>query len=105
RPNPGQVERLLALPIVKADLGLAVAVAGLLPGKRLARLTALLGEDAIVRALIADHRGFRLACLLPAETPAVELAWLAKVEATRPDRYVELAAVALGALAPPRVEG
>src|SRR5690606_24461850 len=80
RPSEAQVHRLLALPVVRGDLALAAAVAGLLSSKRLHGLAAALGEDAIVAALVGSDRGWDAICRLPPETPPLELAWLQRVE-------------------------
>ncbi len=99
-----QVQRLLATPIVRGDLALAAAVAGLFHGGRLKALAKALGEDAIVDALLASDRGWDELCRLPPESPALELAWLVRVEARRVDRYVPLVAIALLALHGKRLE-
>nr|MBA2543577.1 hypothetical protein [Deltaproteobacteria bacterium] len=92
-----QIERLLQLPLVREDLALATAIVGL-GGSRLKRLAKLLGERTIVERLIASDRGWDELCRLPRETPALELAWLAKVEKANIARYIVLAGRALGVL-------
>ena len=89
------VRRLLAASHVRANLALAAAVAGLVDSGRLKLLRTVLGDAAIVAALIASDHGWDEICRLPVEQPAVELAWLAAVEAQRPDRFVVLGAIAL----------
>ena len=96
RPTTLQIDRLLQLPLVQADLALAAAVAGMLPGKRLARLAAALGVDAIVNRLVASDRGWDEICLIPNETPPLELRWLAAVEALDYKRYIALSGRAIG---------
>ncbi len=104
RPTEAQVERLLALPAVRGDLALAAAVAGLLANKRLHRLAAALGEDAVVAALVASDRGWDEICRLPPETPALELAWLSRVEKADYRRYIALAGRALGSFTGKRLD-
>ncbi|HKE15969.1 MAG TPA: vWA domain-containing protein [Kofleriaceae bacterium] len=110
RPTPAQVDRLVALPLVRGgdgqgpDLALAAALAGLWPGKRLERLAAAVGEAAITDALAADDRGWDEICRLPPARPAVEQSWLATIERASPRRYVELAARALGLFAGERLD-
>lgn len=79
-------------------------MAGLFAGSRLKLLARALGADAIVASLLASDRGWDELCRLPADSTALELAWLAKVEAQRIDRYVALAAVSLLALTGKRLE-
>lgn len=92
-----QIDRLLRLPFVADDLALAAAVVGL-GGARLHKLERTLGESSIVERLIAGDRGWDEILRLPSETPARELAWLARVEQLDVPRYVALAARALGVL-------
>ncbi|HWM84284.1 MAG TPA: hypothetical protein VNO33_00575, partial [Kofleriaceae bacterium] len=100
RPTPAQVDRLVALPLVRGgeegvDLALGAALAGLWPGNRLARLVAALGQESIIAALLAGDRGWDEVCRLPREKPALELVWLQRIEQASPLRYVALAARAL----------
>lgn len=97
RPSKADLDRLLALPIVANDLALAAAVVGL-GGARLKKLAKALGEDAIVERLLAGDRGWAELCRLPQETPALELAWLSRVEQASTPRYLALAARALDLL-------
>ncbi|MEO8554799.1 MAG: hypothetical protein ABI678_32700, partial [Kofleriaceae bacterium] len=90
KPAADQVLRLMGLPIAR-DLALAAALAGLLGSKRLARLGQKFGELNLVEKLLASDRGWDEICALPGETPAMELAWLAKIESADYKRYVTLA--------------
>ena len=90
-----EIDRLLALPFVRDDLALAAAVVGL-GGARLEKLAKTLGEAAIVQRLLAGDRGWEELCRLPSEVPALELAWLGRVEQASVPRYIALAARALG---------
>jgi hypothetical protein len=104
RPLPSQIKRLLASPIVRGDLALAAAVAGLYRQHRLKRLAKELGEDAIVAALVASDRGWDEICLVPPETPALELTWLLRVAKEDYKRYVALAGRALGTFTGARLD-
>ena len=109
RPTPAQVDRLVALPLVRGgeegvDLALGAALAGLWPGNRLARLVAALGRDSIVAALLAGDRGWDEVCRLPREKPSLELVWLQRIEQASPRRYVALAARALAWFAGDRLD-
>ncbi len=109
RPTPAQVDRLVALPLVRGeeegvDLALGAALAGLWPGNRLARLVAALGQESIIAALLAGDRGWDEVCRLPREKPALELVWLQRIEQTSPRRYVALAGRALAWFAGDRLE-
>src|SRR5262249_418280 len=95
RPTPPQVGRRPGLPIVRGDLAIAAAVVGLLGSGRLKRLVAVLGEHAILTSLRASDRGWAEICRLPAETPALELGWLARIERVDTPRFLALAAAAL----------
>jgi len=97
KPQRAQIDRLLAVPFVRDDLALAVAVAGL-GGARMKRLASALGEDVIVDHLVRDDRGWDEICRLPQEARSLELAWLARVEKRSVARYVALAGRALGVL-------
>ena len=90
KPGVDQVVRLMGLPVAH-DLALAAALAGLLGAKRLARLEKRFGELSLVEKLLASDHGWDEICALPGETPAMELAWLAKIEAADYKRYVTLA--------------
>ena len=92
-----QIDRLLGLPFVAGDLALAAAVVGM-GGARLKKLQRTLGERTIVERLVAGDRGWEEILRLPSETPALELAWLARVEQLSVPRYLTLAARALGVL-------
>ncbi len=92
-----QITDLLALPFVHGDLALAAAVVGL-GSTRFKRLVKTFGEDAIIERLLASDRGWDELCKLPQETPALELAWLARIEQASVPRYLALAARALGIL-------
>ncbi len=109
RPPVPQVERLLALPLVRTvegdlDLALAAALAGLLPGQRLATIARLFGEPVIARALVLGDRGWDAICRLPPEKPALELAWLQRVERLDLERYKALVAQAMAILPGPRLD-
>ena len=104
KPPPDRVEKMLASPIVRADLALAAAVTGFLPGKRLATLEEVLGEDAIVDALAASDHGWQQLCRLPSEHGAIELRWLARVGVLDYKRYVTLAGRAFGVFTGKRLE-
>lgn len=102
-----EVARLLATPHVRGDLALSVAVAGLFSGSRLKLLVSALGEDAIIASLLASDRGWDEICRLPADSTALELAWLAwlaRLERQAPVRYVSLVATSLLALPGKRLE-
>jgi hypothetical protein len=104
KPTQAQVERLLQTPVVRADLALAAAVAGLLQAKRLATLASALGEDTIIASLVARDHGWAEICRLPVENPALELAWLQRVEKADYKRYILLAGSALGTFSAKRVD-
>ncbi|NVB76810.1 MAG: hypothetical protein HOV81_00310 [Kofleriaceae bacterium] len=104
KPVAARVEKLLALPVVRADLALAAAVAGLLHSRRLATLAEILGEDWIVERLSQDDHGWEQICRLPAEHGALELRWLARVGAIDYKRYITLAGQAFGAFTGKRLE-
>ena len=109
RPTVPQVERLLALPLMRRDdgspdLALAAALAGLLPHRRLGQLADLVGEAAIVTALVAGDRGWDELCRLPPEKPAPELAWLGKVERQSEARHIALSARTLAIFPGARLE-
>src|SRR4029077_18086863 len=86
---------ILNRPLVRGDLALAAAVVGLLPGKRLATLARVFGDSVIVESLRARDHGWNEICRLPPESPAREIGWLQRTERSA-DRYVALAAIALG---------
>ena len=104
RLNQAQVTKLLALPMVREDLALAVSVAGLYSGSRLKLLAKTLGEATIIERLLASDHGWDEICRLPVDSTALELAWLAKIEQRDHERYVALAAVSLLALFGKRLE-
>ena len=104
RPSGPQVTRLLTVPVARRDLALAAALAGLYSGSRLKLLAKALGEDAIVASLLASDRGWDELCRLPLDSTALELAWLARVETQRLDRYLSLVSVSLLALYGKRLE-
>ena len=104
RPGVKQIERLLSLPVVREDLALAAAIAGLLSSKRLDKLAKALGEDALLARLVASDHGWDEICRLPPETPALETAWLQKIEKQDYKRYIALAGRALGGLAGQRLD-
>src|SRR6185503_11189817 len=98
KPTTTQIERLLGLPLVKGDLALAAGIVGLFSNERLKRLASELTDDAIVASLLTADHGWDEICRLPPETPALELAWLQRVEKADYKRYVVLAGRALGTL-------
>jgi hypothetical protein len=104
RPTAAQIDRLLELPFVRADLALAAAICGLHSNKRLAKLAAAIGEHAIIERLVAGDHGWDQICQVPGETPALEQKWLARIERAHPGRYTELAGRALGVFAGKRLE-
>ncbi len=104
KPAADRVQKLLALPVVSSDLALAAAVAGLLPGKRLATLAEVLGEDAIVDALVASDHGWEQLCRLPAEHGGLELRWLARAGVVDYKRYIVLAGGAFAVFGGKRLE-
>ncbi|MBL0217570.1 MAG: hypothetical protein IPQ07_27315 [Myxococcales bacterium] len=104
RPTTKQVIALLALPEVREDLAVAVAVAGLFTNRRLGRLIRALGEATIIESLVTSGAGWQEICRLPQEKPPIELRWLAVIERVRPDRHAVLAGIALGTLHGPRLE-
>ncbi len=104
RPTTKQVIALLALPEVRDDLALAVAIAGLYTNRRLGRLIRAIGEPKIIETLVASGAGWEEICRLPQEKPPIELRWLAVIERIRPDRHAVLAGIALGAFHGPRLE-
>ena len=99
-----QVTRLLALPHVYEDLALATAVAGLYNGSRLKLLVKALGEVALLQKLLASDHGWSEICRLPVDSTALELAWLARIESQRLDRYIALASITLLAVHGKRLE-
>lgn len=104
RPAKPVVKRLLALTVVRGDLALAAGIVGLLHAKRLPLLRDSLGQDEIVRRLVASDHGWDELLRLPAETPAIELNWLSLVEKVDYKRYIALAGRALGVLTGKRLE-
>jgi hypothetical protein len=96
RPTAAQIKRMLKLPVVAGDLALAAGVAGLHRVLRLKHLAKAVGEDQLVAALTASDHGWEQICMLPPETPALELAWLRRVATIDYKRYVALAGRALG---------
>lgn len=102
RPGRKQVVKLLGA--VRDDLALAAAVVGLLNAKRLPLLRDSLGQDDIVRRLIASDHGWDEILRLPVEQPAIELNWIALVEKADYKRYIALAGRALGVLGGKRLE-
>jgi len=104
RMSAQQTTRLLALPVVYGDLALAVAVAGLYAGSRLKMLAKNLGELRIIESLLASDRGWAEICKLPVDSTALELAWLARIEQQRLDRYVALVSITLVVLQGKRLE-
>ncbi|HEY5927800.1 MAG TPA: hypothetical protein VIV11_39210, partial [Kofleriaceae bacterium] len=106
RPTTQQVKRMLTTsPVVRGNLALAAAVAGLATNARLELLGETFGEDAIVTSLVARDDGWDEICLLPPETPQLELAWLKLVEKTDYERYIVLAGRALGTFHGKRLDG
>jgi len=101
RPTARDTERLLALPGVRdagdglPDLALAATLAGLYPAQRLRGLARAVGTNALIAALVARDAGWDIICQLPGEMPALELAWLGRVERASVPRYVALAGHAL----------
>jgi hypothetical protein len=104
RPDRAHVKRLTELSYVHGDLALAVAVVALEGGARLRRLKKLFGESDIVNRLVGSDRGWDEMCALPPETPALELAWLARVAKISIERYVVLATRALGVFRDKRLD-
>ncbi|HEY5952572.1 MAG TPA: vWA domain-containing protein [Kofleriaceae bacterium] len=104
RPTTAQIERLLALPVVRGDLALAAGVAGLFAHKRLERLAEALGEDTIIAALVAGDHGWDELCRVPPEAPGLELAWLGRIAKQDYKRYVALSGRALGWFTDRRLE-
>jgi hypothetical protein len=102
RPTRKQIVKLLGA--VRDDLALAVAVVGFLPAKRLSLLRDSLGQDEIVRRLVASDHGWDEILRLPVETPAIELNWLSLVEKVEYKRYIALAGRAIGVLAGKRLD-
>ena len=103
RPPKSVIERLLALPIAR-DLPVAAALAGMLPGQRLATIASALGDTFVARSLCASDRGWAELCALPGEMPAIELGWLAQVEAADYKRYIALAGIAVTRYADKRLD-
>ena len=103
RPPKSLVERLLALPIAR-DLPVAAALAGMLPAQRHATIATALGDTFVASSLIASNRGWAELCALPGETPAVEVGWLAQVEAADYKRYIALAGIAVTRFADKRLD-
>lgn len=110
RPSVEDVLPLLALPALRdagqghADLASAAAIAGLLSAQRLAEIEEALGSDRVIAALVADDAGWRVVCALPGESRPVEAKWLARVAATRPDRYIALCGHAIATWRGTRLE-
>ncbi len=101
RPSADAVRPLLALPALRdagagrADLASAAAIAGLLPAQRLAAVEEALGLERVVGALVADDAGWAVVCALPGDSLPLEPKWLARVVATRPERYIALCGQAI----------
>jgi hypothetical protein len=91
------VDALLALPIVRAplDLALAAALVGLYPQERYEKLAETIGEGAIVDALAASDRGWDVICKIPQEKPELDVMWVHKVGLRDERRFVQLAGRAL----------
>ncbi|MFT3698308.1 MAG: vWA domain-containing protein [Kofleriaceae bacterium] len=87
------------------DLAAAAAIAGLVPVKRLAALEDTFGEGNIVAALLARDHGWDQICALPPEHPALEIAWLARLEKLDFQRYVALAGHAMAKFTGKRLDG
>jgi hypothetical protein len=104
KPTVKQVETLLALPISRGNLALATALAGLLPAKRVPTLAKLFGSEQLLASLLAGNDGWKIMCLLPREKPALDVMLLQQLEAKSPERYVELAGIAIGIFAGERLE-
>ena len=73
KPTVKEIQQLLAVPWIRADLAVAAAVAGLFASRRLGRLTRALGEQPILETLVATGRGWDEICRLPQEKPPLEL--------------------------------
>lgn len=95
RMSKPQATRLLAQPVVRCDLALAAALSGVLTSGRLKLLARVLGEPAIIDALLASDRGWAEICRLPVEAKTPELAWLARIEQLDLARYISLAATSV----------
>ncbi len=95
RPTDEQIEKLLALPLVQADLALTAAVVSRAAAGRMRLLIKVRGEDAIIESLLASDRGWREIATLPHETPALDIALLARVEQRDYKRYIALGAITI----------
>ncbi|HEY0252436.1 MAG TPA: hypothetical protein VGC41_12965, partial [Kofleriaceae bacterium] len=104
-PCKPATEITLALLRGTKDLAAAAAIAGLVPNKRLATLEDVLGEGNIVASLLARDHGWDEICALPPETPALEIAWLARIEKLEYKRYVSLAGRAMARFTGKRLDG
>ncbi len=104
RPGAEAVRKLLELPVARGDLALAAALAGLLSAKRLRQLEHAFGEAELVASLVASDHGWAEICALPGETPALELAWLAKIEKADYRRYIALAGRAIASFTGDRLD-
>jgi hypothetical protein len=104
KPQHEQVVQMLALPIARRELAVAVAIAGLLQNDRAAAVVEAMGEGAVIASLVASDRGWDELCRLIDERSPITLAyWLARVDPIAPARVVALAARALAILTPARI--
>jgi hypothetical protein len=104
KPSLAQVEALIAAPIARRNLGLAAALAGLLPAKRVPTLVKTLGLEAVLASLLASNHGWDLVCALPREQPPLDVILLQQLESKSPARYVELAGITIAVFTGERLD-
>lgn len=104
KPTGKQIASLIALPWIRTDLAAAAALAGLYSSRRLAGLTKVLGESAILVSLADSDHGWAEILVHKQEKPPLELRWLQQIERTHPERHAALAGIALRELSGQRLE-